>query len=180
VGQNEDWLEAYKQQFHDDGENGLGPTVATFSLGAPAVMTFRMKAKYWCGARQRSKNGKDDDDDHDSHHEGEEDGDAPSSKKPQTQKGLFFLPEAPLPNTPLYEARKAAWESIKDLPKKEMEARCWELPAELGIQHKRAPPVLISVYLAHGDKVIMHGEDLQKYFEVSCLTVLSLFVLMLL
>jgi len=142
-------------------------------------MTFRMKAKYWSGARQRSKNGKDADDDHDSHHEGEDEGDAPSSKKSSNQKALYFLPEAPLPNTPLYEARLAAWESIKDLPKKEMEARCWELPAELGIQYRRGPPTLITVYLAHGDKIIMHGEDIQKYFEVSRLTVLSLFVLTL-
>lgn len=33
-------------QYHDDGEDTLGPTVATLSLGSPAVMTFRIKKKY--------------------------------------------------------------------------------------------------------------------------------------
>lgn len=33
-------------QFHDDGEDTLGPTVATLSLGSPAQMLFRSKKKY--------------------------------------------------------------------------------------------------------------------------------------
>ncbi|KAH6697235.1 hypothetical protein F5X68DRAFT_226622 [Plectosphaerella plurivora] len=31
--------------YHDDGEGTLGPTVATMSLGSPALMSFRMKKK---------------------------------------------------------------------------------------------------------------------------------------
>jgi len=31
------------KQYHQDGERGLGPTVASISLGCPAVMKFRIK-----------------------------------------------------------------------------------------------------------------------------------------
>lgn len=33
------------RQYHDDGEKELGPTVATLSLGASAIMNFRPKKK---------------------------------------------------------------------------------------------------------------------------------------
>jgi hypothetical protein len=33
------------RQYHDDGERGLGPFVASVSLGSDAVMTFRAKGK---------------------------------------------------------------------------------------------------------------------------------------
>lgn len=33
------------KQYHDDGEKTLGPTVATLSLGASAIMNFRPKKK---------------------------------------------------------------------------------------------------------------------------------------
>ncbi|KAL2757753.1 hypothetical protein ACRALDRAFT_2016840 [Sodiomyces alcalophilus JCM 7366] len=39
-------------QYHDDGEDTLGPTVATLSLGSPAVMAFRMKKKYNSAQRE--------------------------------------------------------------------------------------------------------------------------------
>jgi len=34
------------RQYHDDGEQELGETVASISLGAPAKMRFRIKAKH--------------------------------------------------------------------------------------------------------------------------------------
>lgn len=37
--------------YHDDGEDTLGPTIATLSLGAQAVMTLRPKAKSEVGGR---------------------------------------------------------------------------------------------------------------------------------
>ena len=33
-------------KYHDDGEDTLGPTVATLSLGSPAIMSFRPKKKH--------------------------------------------------------------------------------------------------------------------------------------
>jgi len=39
------YIQSQKMNFHQDGEKGLGPTVASISLGCPAVMDFRIKAK---------------------------------------------------------------------------------------------------------------------------------------
>lgn len=39
-------LNAQTLQFHSDSEQGLGPVVAGLSLGSPALMHFRLLAKY--------------------------------------------------------------------------------------------------------------------------------------
>lgn len=39
------WPTLISDQFHDDGEKELGHTVATLSLGAPSVMSFRPKKR---------------------------------------------------------------------------------------------------------------------------------------
>ncbi|KAF2656445.1 hypothetical protein K491DRAFT_757547 [Lophiostoma macrostomum CBS 122681] len=43
------YFEGQKIKYHDDGEVGLGPTIATLSLGAPGRMRIRMKGKYFNG-----------------------------------------------------------------------------------------------------------------------------------
>ncbi|KAF2728760.1 hypothetical protein EJ04DRAFT_88042 [Polyplosphaeria fusca] len=43
------YFEQQKINYHDDGEHGLGPTIATLSLGAPGTMRIRMKAKHHHG-----------------------------------------------------------------------------------------------------------------------------------
>jgi hypothetical protein len=43
------YFEAQKINYHDDGEHGLGPTIATLSLGAPGTMRIRMKARHYHG-----------------------------------------------------------------------------------------------------------------------------------
>ncbi|TQN75222.1 Alpha-ketoglutarate-dependent dioxygenase alkB-like protein 3 [Colletotrichum shisoi] len=40
------YMEEDKISYHDDGEDTLGPTVATLSLGSPAQMCFKMKPSY--------------------------------------------------------------------------------------------------------------------------------------
>lgn len=42
-------------QFHSDSEPGLGPMVAGLSLGAPALMHFRVRAKYQVDAQPERK-----------------------------------------------------------------------------------------------------------------------------
>ena len=42
-------------QYHDDGEESLGPTVASLSLGCPAKMKWRLKSKYWCGFKDKAR-----------------------------------------------------------------------------------------------------------------------------
>lgn len=39
-----------RSQFHDDGEDSLGPSIATLSLGSQATMRFRLKKKYYNGS----------------------------------------------------------------------------------------------------------------------------------
>ncbi|KAJ5919750.1 hypothetical protein N7454_009585 [Penicillium verhagenii] len=41
------------QQFHDDGESSLGPSIATLSLGASSTMKIRMKGKSFHGQSAR-------------------------------------------------------------------------------------------------------------------------------
>ncbi|EPS37497.1 hypothetical protein H072_8792 [Dactylellina haptotyla CBS 200.50] len=40
------YFEEQKMDFHDDGEVDLGPCVSSISLGSPAMMYFRVKAKF--------------------------------------------------------------------------------------------------------------------------------------
>jgi alkylated DNA repair dioxygenase AlkB len=40
------YVESQRMNFHDDGEPGLGPVVASLSLGVAATMKFRLKARF--------------------------------------------------------------------------------------------------------------------------------------
>ncbi|KAJ6257539.1 hypothetical protein Dda_7324 [Drechslerella dactyloides] len=44
------YFEEQKMDFHDDGEDDLGPCISSISLGSPAMMSFRVKGKY-CNER---------------------------------------------------------------------------------------------------------------------------------
>lgn len=44
------YFESQKMNYHDDGEFGLGPTIATLSLGARGTMRIRMKARHYHGS----------------------------------------------------------------------------------------------------------------------------------
>ncbi|KAK2032947.1 hypothetical protein LX32DRAFT_660923 [Colletotrichum zoysiae] len=46
------YMEEDKINYHDDGEDTLGPTVATLSLGSPALMSFKMKKSYAGGDKK--------------------------------------------------------------------------------------------------------------------------------
>ncbi|KAL1627670.1 hypothetical protein SLS56_006202 [Neofusicoccum ribis] len=48
------YFERQKIDYHDDGEFGLGPTIATLSIGAPASMRIRLKAKHNHGVSKSS------------------------------------------------------------------------------------------------------------------------------
>ncbi|KAK8024101.1 oxoglutarate iron-dependent oxygenase protein [Apiospora rasikravindrae] len=51
------YFEGSTISYHDDGEKELGPTVATLSLGSPAVMRFRPKRKTQLGQEGKGKKG---------------------------------------------------------------------------------------------------------------------------
>lgn len=160
---NEELVFAYYQgqmiKYHDDGEKGLGPRIATLSLGAPADMSMRVKAKYHS---QVSSTG------------------VFTYEKPlplpvleSSMRGLKSKPKTKT-NTPpkcykeTHARRVAAWEELQQLKASGDSAafreRSKEVAKELKLKKKAALP-LLSFYLTHGDIVMMEGEDIQKYLE---------------
>jgi alkylated DNA repair dioxygenase AlkB len=128
------YFESQKIHYHDDGEFGLGPTIATLSLGAPGTMRIRMKARYFHGS---SSAGVYDD-------------------------------ARPIPGCSQYEARAALQPSL-DLLKaqdpKAYRARLKQIPKELKLKHSGHAKDVLKMELGHGDVVVMHGAELQKYYE---------------
>lgn len=128
------YFESQKINFHDDGEFGLGPTIATLSLGAPGTMRIRMKSRHYNGV---SASGIYDD--------------AP-----------------PLPGCRQYEDRAAlqpGLEALRRADPKAYAARRKQIPRELGLTGKGNAKEVLSMQLAHGDVVVMHGRDVQRYYE---------------
>jgi len=156
------YLEGQKIKYHDDGEEGLGPRIATLSLGAPATMTLRVKAKYFS---QVSKTGVFTDEKPLPLALLESCGYAPGYSS-KVKDAVKQATKAASKDT--YAARLAAWDELQDLRAEgEMatfRARSKELSKELQLKRKDADPVL-SFRLTHGDIVIMEGEEIQKYME---------------
>ncbi|KAK6336185.1 hypothetical protein TWF696_001748 [Orbilia brochopaga] len=53
------YFEEQKMDFHDDGEEDLGPCVSSISLGSPALMQFRIKGKYCSKVKGGGSNDED-------------------------------------------------------------------------------------------------------------------------
>ncbi|GAB7349809.1 hypothetical protein MBLNU459_g0519t2 [Dothideomycetes sp. NU459] len=134
------YLEGQKIKYHDDGEEGLGPTVASLSLGAPARMNFRIKGKHWSGCGKPNDGGES-----------------------------RFTNVKPLEGTLKYKDRLAAWEALQEMDfpsSKEKTALLKNLSKDLGLKNTNAGNApLMSLYLRHGDVMIMHGEEIQQYIE---------------
>lgn len=134
------YLEGQKINYHDDGEEGLGPTVTSLSLGAPARMNFRIKGKHWSGCGKSDEGG-----------------------------DRRFTNVKPLEGTVKYAERLAAWNELQtmDFPSaKEKGAYLKQLAKDLGLKQTHSGnAALMSLYLRHGDIMIMHGEEIQQYVE---------------
>jgi alkylated DNA repair dioxygenase AlkB len=136
------YLEKQKLEYHDDGEKGLGPRIATLSLGASAKMHLRMKHKHFIGC---SKTG------------------ILTADKPIP--GCQGGEES-------YQRRLAAWHALEEIPETDRAQymqRLKEIPHELGMfkdRNKiRASNDLVVLTLNHGDMVLMEGREIQQYFE---------------
>ncbi|KAI6909195.1 hypothetical protein KC318_g3276 [Hortaea werneckii] len=134
------YMEGQKIEYHDDGEEGLGPRIATLSLGGKAKMYLRMKSKHFVGC---SKTGVF----------------TPDRPVPGGIEGKE-----------MDERRLAAWNELQTLKGTDRAAysrRLKEIPKELGLHSKKGKPGpdLVSVTLNHGDIVLMEGYDIQKYLE---------------
>ena len=128
------YFEAQKINYHDDGEFGLGPTIATLSLGAPGTMRIRMKARHYNGS---SPAGVYDD--------------AP-----------------PLPGCQQYDERLALQSGLEDLKQtdpKAYRARLKHIPKQLKLKSSGNAKDVLRMELGHGDIVVMHGAEMQKYYE---------------
>ncbi|KAI7276712.1 hypothetical protein KC345_g6782 [Hortaea werneckii] len=134
------YMEGQKIEYHDDGEEGLGPRIATLSLGGKAKMYLRMKSKHFVGC---SKTGVF----------------TPGQPVPGGIDGKEMDAQ-----------RLAAWnelQSLKETDRAAYSRRLKEIPKELGLYGKKGKqaPDLVSVTLNHGDIVLMEGYDIQKYLE---------------
>ncbi|KAI9843294.1 MAG: hypothetical protein M1837_006509 [Sclerophora amabilis] len=128
------YFERQRMNYHDDGETGLGPTIATLSLGYPATMTLRMKSKYYTGF---------------------------------TKGGAYYTASPPIPGSIKYEERKEAHAMLDGVRSQAERQKIGEkILKKLQLDNKRRNcPPLVTMNLRHGDIVIMHGFNLQKYYE---------------
>jgi alkylated DNA repair dioxygenase AlkB len=149
------YMDGQKIKYHDDGEMGLGPRIATLSLGGAATMLLRVKPKYY---GQVSNIGV---------FTFEEPLPLPileSSGYKSGARGKKVLK----PSKDTYEGRHAAWEELKKLKAAGDGAgfrkRSKEVSKELDLKKTPGEPIL-TFHLTHGDIVIMVGEDVQKFLE---------------
>jgi hypothetical protein len=129
------YFEEQKINYHDDGEFGLGPTIATLSLGVPGTMRIRMKARHYHGV---------------------------------SSVASLYDDAAPIPGCQQYEARLAlqpALDLLKRSDTKAWNARRKQIPKQLGLTHRGTARDVLTMQLGHGDIVVMHGADVQKYYE---------------
>ncbi|KAG9201239.1 hypothetical protein G6514_005969 [Epicoccum nigrum] len=129
------YFESQRISYHDDGESGLGPTIATLSLGAPGVMRLRLKS---------------------AHHTG-------------VSKAGILVDARPLPGSLSYAARAKLLPQLAVLKGKVAPAayadRLRQAPKQLGLVGGKKAADALALRVAHGDVVLMHGEEVQRYFE---------------
>jgi len=124
-------------QYHDDGEKDLGPTIATLSLGGDAIMTMRLKGRYW--------------------------------KFPKGMTLDTYDPLAPVfPGSQLYKERMEVNDYFRAGDMQAFGIAKAELFRKLKKNNnaKNASPVL-TMKLKMGDMIVMHGAEMQQYFEHS-------------
>jgi hypothetical protein len=70
-----------------------------------------------------------------------------------------------LPGCFKYEERLQLKNERPYLSPEEFEARRKEIFDD--VEFQASSPDMITMYLKHGDMMVMHGEEMQKYYEVS-------------
>jgi alkylated DNA repair dioxygenase AlkB len=131
------YFEGQRISYHDDGESGLGPTIATLSLGAPGMMRIRLKQKHHLGVSNAG----------------------------------IYTDTPPLPGCLQYDARHRLVSELSDLKARvspsKYRKRLKQIPKELGLKASGNAKDVLTMRVAHGDVVLMHGEALQRYYEHS-------------
>ncbi|KAF3033624.1 hypothetical protein E8E12_002666 [Didymella heteroderae] len=131
------YFESQRISYHDDGESGLGPTIATLSLGSPGTMRLRLKAKHHLGVSNAG----------------------------------VYTDAPPLPGCLQYESRRrlvAELQALKSaVSATEYRKRLKEIPRDLGSKASGNARDVLTMKVGHGDVVVMHGAELQRYYEHS-------------
>lgn len=148
-------------QYHDDGEKDLGPTIASISIGGEAIMTIRMKAKFYFYPKGQTP----------------ETYDPLADIEPGTQLYKERLELARLyrevqeQDEEMDEEEEEEEEEDNDTQERPSPRRAYlraktALFAALANDKRKTAPVILSLDLKHGDMVVMHGHPLQARYEV--------------
>jgi alkylated DNA repair dioxygenase AlkB len=132
------YLSEMVMDWHDDGEHGLEDVIVSHSFGATCTMQFAMKAKYYSGRRK--------------------------SKQPDEVPLTACDPH--LPGCLKYEQQVGLLQRFKDgeLSDDEYRAELTEIVRANKVSSKVSPP-LLTLRVPHGAYVVMHGKNMQKYYE---------------
>ncbi|KAK5156944.1 hypothetical protein LTS14_004461 [Recurvomyces mirabilis] len=130
------YMEGQKIDYHDDGEEGLGPRIATLSLGGKAQMHLRMKAKHFNGCSKTGVLMTD----------------RPLPGSTQYKRRIELLAEL----DKLSDTDKVAYKRrLKEVPS---ELGLYE-------KRNKTAPDLVTVTLNHGDIILMDGYQIQNFLE---------------
>ncbi|KAL5339399.1 hypothetical protein BJX70DRAFT_397849 [Aspergillus crustosus] len=151
------YMEGQKIGPHDDGEDTLGPTIASISLGAPSTMAIRMKYNYYHGYT-KTKNKKKKLIDNDPVIPLCENYQRRRELKDKLDQSMLQLEQTYGEDLDkLEEFKKEAMELYKE--------EWFDAYSKKPDKAHEAPPAVIKMQLNHGDMMVMHGEGVQKYFE---------------
>ncbi|QDS69615.1 hypothetical protein FKW77_008812 [Venturia effusa] len=140
------YMQGNKINYHDDGERGLGPTIATLSLGTPATMTLRMKKKHYKGCTDKLFVNMPP---------------LPGCLKYEERLAAYNSLQKLDKKSPAYRRRLSELPSELGLSDK---TRIDPITGK-SIRNKSEQDALISLKLCHGGVVIMHGAAIQEYYE---------------
>lgn len=90
-----------------------------------------------------------------------------------SKSGVYQHDEEPLPGCRLYEERKELY-NLRDNRDDQTQRRRHQLMREISRNHSGYAPSVIKTVLKHGDLLVMHGANIQKYYEVRFFLQLSL------
>ncbi|KAF3765075.1 hypothetical protein M406DRAFT_331384 [Cryphonectria parasitica EP155] len=133
------YLADMAMSMHDDGESGLGPNVATWTLGGRGTFSVAIKPVWDYGRKLTAR----------SH---------------QEKAGDTWIDEDPLiQGCTEYAYRKEIWERREA---GEIDHQEWKRLFRARMEQKRgAHRILLKFPVDHGDIVLMHGEHTQRYLD---------------
>ncbi|KAI9726237.1 MAG: hypothetical protein M1834_009092 [Cirrosporium novae-zelandiae] len=188
------YMEQQKMGYHDDGEFGLGPTIAALSLGGACEFQFRVKHKYYGAPNTVPTIDNEETDKEETDNETNKETNRAMRKKVAKAKKnknkndairkLGKIAMSPVPvGAYKAEERKALQTRHGQISPAEFASEAQKLYQSMQTEKAgnkkgdaketdvkkdskdKSHPELISITLRHGDMVVMNGTDLQKFYE---------------